>query len=58
MIKDSLPVAVGVGIAIGIYVRLTAKSDGLHEGLVAAGVAFAAAMAWDVFSTLVFRRRR
>ena len=58
MIKDNLPVAVGVGIAIGLYVHFTTKSDGLHEGLIAASVAFAAAMAWDAFSTLVFRRRR
>ena len=58
MIKDNLPVAVAVGIAIGMYVRMTSRSDGVHEGLVAAGLMLAAAIAWDAFSTLFFRRRR
>lgn len=58
MIKDNLPIAVSVGLAIGLYVRFTTKSEGIHEGLVAAGFAFAAGMAWDALSTLVFRRRR
>ena len=58
MIKDSLPIAVSVGIAIGLYAHFNGKTDSLHEGLVAAGLAFVVALVWDAVSTLVFRRRR
>jgi hypothetical protein len=58
MIKDSLPIAVSVGIAIAMYAQVNGKPDSLHDGLVAAGLAFVVALVWDAVSTLVFRRRR